>query len=71
MECSLDNFEESVLWYTKNMTKGKVILKPFGVDKKKVQKEEPIKIEKVEKKKEEKSKKEEKPVKVEKEEELQ
>ena len=53
------------------MTKGKVILKPFGVDKKKVQKEEPIKIEKVEKKKEEKSKKEEKPVKVEKEEELQ
>lgn len=29
-ECSLDEFQDSAKWYYKNMTKGKVILQPFG-----------------------------------------
>ena len=46
MECCLENFEESINIYYKNMTKGKVILKPFGTIEKKVEqteKGEPIK----------------------------
>ena len=29
-ECSFEEFEESAKWYYKNMTKGKVILQPWG-----------------------------------------
>ena len=30
LQFSLEQFEDSVKWYTKNMTKGKVILNPHG-----------------------------------------
>ena len=63
MECSLENFEESISTYHKNMTKGKVILKPHNIEKKaaeKTEKEDPIKAESRSPKKEEKKQEQEK-----------
>ena len=53
-ECSLEEFEDSANWYYKNMSKGKVILQPFGEGGKLKQKQEDLKAESIiEEKKEE------------------
>ena len=44
-ECSLEEFEESANWYYKNMSKGKVILQPFGEGGKLKEKKEGMKAE--------------------------
>lgn len=55
-ECSFEEFEESAKWYYKNMTKGKVILQPWGEGgklkemQKSIKAETPLKEEKKEEK---------------------